>query len=220
MTMNFEEARRNMVKNQVRAWEVLEPRVLEILQRIPRESFVPAAYAALAYTDLALPLEHGERMMKPVVEGRALQALALEGTESVLEIGTGSGYLTACLAELGREVLSIELHQDFVASARQQLAAIGSKHAEIVCAEAIQAFDPGPRRFDAILVGGAVAEIPERFLSWLNPNGRLFAVRGVEPAMHAVLVRNSGSAHFTEQPLFETDLPYLAHAAAAARFEL
>ncbi len=218
--MNFEEARKNMVMNQVRAWEVLEPRVLETLNRIPRESFVPAPYAAMAYADLALPIEHGERMMKPVVEGRALQALALDGTESVLEIGTGSGYLTACLAELGREVLSIELHQDFVTSARQHLAAIGSNHAEIICGEALHDFDPGARRFDAILVGGAVAEIPECFLSWLKPAGRLFAVRGVEPAMHAVLVRHSGSARFTEQPLFETDLPYLTHAAATPSFEL
>ncbi|HEN47673.1 MAG TPA: protein-L-isoaspartate O-methyltransferase, partial [Mizugakiibacter sp.] len=187
MTINFEQARKNMVKNQVRAWEVLEPRVLAILDRIPRELFVPAPYAALAYADLALPLEHGEKMIKPVVEGRALQALALDGNESVLEIGTGSGYLTACLAELGREVLSVELHQDFVTRARQHLAAIGNSHAEVVCSEAVHDFDPGSRRFDAILVGGAVADIPERFLSWLNPGGRLFAVRGVEPVMHAVL---------------------------------
>ena len=174
----------------------------------------------MAYADLALPLGHGERMLKPVVEGRALQALALDGSESILEIGTGSGYLTACLAELGREVLSVELHQDFVTSARQHLTATGNIHAEVVCSEAVHDFDPGSRRFDAILVGGAVAEIPERFLSWLNPAGRLFAIRGVEPAMHAVLVRNNGAARFTEQPLFETDLPYLAHAAAVARFEL
>ncbi|MBS0432857.1 MAG: protein-L-isoaspartate O-methyltransferase [Proteobacteria bacterium] len=212
-------ARRNMVENQVRPWEVLDARVLETLNALPREAFVQPAHRALAYADLPLPLPHGESMMKPVVEGRALQALDLKPHEDVLEIGTGSGYFTACLAKLAGHVVSVERHQDFVQLARTRLQAIGIGNAGLLHADALRDFRPDGR-FDAIAVTGAVAEVPEAFREWLKPGGRMFVVAGMEPAMRALLLRRDGDGHFGEERLFETDLPYLAGAEPAQRFSL
>ncbi|MDE1898132.1 MAG: protein-L-isoaspartate O-methyltransferase [Xanthomonadaceae bacterium] len=219
MTLDFAQARQTMVESQVRTWDVLDPRVLDVLSRVHREDFVPAAHRALAFADLELPLGHDEVMMKPVVEGRLLQALALQPGDEVLEIGTGSGFLTACLATLARRVISVDLHGDFVHAAQTRLLAAGLGNVELVVAEAVCGFVPG-RRFDAIAVTGALYRIPERFLDWLRPGGRLFAIRGESPAMQAVRVQDSGAGRFSEESLFETDLPYLAHAAPPPRFAL
>ncbi len=219
MDLDFAQARQTMVESQVRTWDVLDPRVLDTLSRVRREDFVPTAYRALAFADLDLPLDHGEVMMKPVVEGRLLQALALQPGDEVLEIGTGSGFLTACLATLARRVVSVDLHGDFVQTAQARLLAAGLGNVELVVAEAVRDFAPG-RSFDAIAVTGALYSIPERFLDWLRPDGRLFAIRGESPAMQAVLVRHAGADRFSEESLFETDLPYLAHAAPPPRFTL
>src|SRR4051812_26124843 len=122
---DFAKARENMVEQQVRPWDVLDVRVLDVLSQMPRDAFVPEAYRALAYADLALPIGHGELMLKPVVEGRMLQSLALAPTDDVLEVGTGSGFVTACLSRLAREVLSLELHADLAEGARARLARHG-----------------------------------------------------------------------------------------------
>ena len=217
MTLDFAKAREAMVEQQVRPWDVLDPRVLNVLLRLPREAYVPEAHRALAYADIALPLAHGESMMKPVVEGRLLQALALDGTEDVLDIGTGSGFLAACLGQLGRSVTSIERHADLAAQAQATLLAQGATYVSVVHADAFTS-EPG-RQFDAIVVGGAVDAIPERFLGWLRPGGRLFAVRGRAPAMEAVLVHADVNGPRIES-LFETDLAYLAGAAPAPAFAL
>lgn len=218
--LDFAKARELMVEQQVRPWDVLDVRVLDVLAQLPREAFVPEAHRALAYADLELPLAHGERTFKPVLEGRALQALALEPGDEVLEIGTGCGYLTACLGRLAREVVSLERHADLADAARAAIAAQGIANVRVDAADAF-AWDSA-RRFDAICVGGAVDVIPERFLHWLKPDGRLFVVRGRAPAMEAVLVRNAprnqaGAPRIDS--LFETDLPYLAGAAPAPEFE-
>lgn len=218
--LDFAKARELMVEQQVRPWDVLDVRVLDVLAQLPREAFVPEAHRALAYADLELPLAHGERTFKPVLEGRALQALALEPGDDVLEIGTGCGYLTACLGRLAREVVSLERHADLADAARAAIAAQGIANVRVDAADAF-AWD-SVRRFDAICVGGAVDVIPERFLRWLEPDGRLFVVRGRAPAMEAVLVRNTprnqaGAPRIDS--LFETDLPYLAGAAPAPEFE-
>ena len=219
MAIDYAQARQTMVESQVRTWDVLDPRVLDTLSRVRREDFVPAAYRALAFADLGLPLGHGEVMMKPVVEGRLLQALALGADDEVLEIGTGSGFLTACLAALARRVTSVDVRSDFVQAAQARLLTAGLGHVALEVAEAVHAFAPG-RSFDAIAVTGAVHSIPARFLDWLRPGGRLFAIRGESPAMQAVLVRHAGDGRFSEESLFETDLPYLAHAAPPPRFTL
>lgn len=214
--LDFAKARELMVEQQVRPWDVLDLRVLEVLAALPREEFVPIAYRELAYSDLELPLADGARTFKPVLEGRALQALALEPGDEVLEIGTGCGYLTACLARLSREVVSVERHAGLSDTARATLAAQGIANVRIDTADA---FDWAPeRQFDAICVGGAVDAIPSRFIQWLKPDGRMFVVRGRAPAMEAVLLRNQVNAPRIDS-LFETDLSYLAGAAPAPEFK-
>lgn len=215
MTIDYAKARELMVEQQVRPWDVLDPRVLEVLSTLPREDFVPAAQRTLAYADVALPLAHGEFALKPVIVGRALQALQLAANEDVLEIGTGCGYLTACLGRLAREVVSLERHADVAAAARVQLAAHGINNTQVVEGDALG--HRSDRRFSAMCVNGAVDTIPQSFIDLLQPGGRMFVVRGRSPAMEAVLLHNDVNGPRI-QSLFETDLPYLAGAAPAPVF--
>lgn len=216
-TLDYNHARELMVEQQIRPWDVGSPRVLDVLSTMPREHFMPAAHRTLAYADLALPLGHGEFTLKPVVEGRILQALDPAAHESVLEIGTGSGYLTACLASLAREVVSLERHAGIADAARAALHARGITNARVETADAFAWH--GDRRFDVICVGGAVAQVPERFLEWLQPGGRMFVVHGRPPAMDAALVCRDGNGARVES-LFETDLPYLVGGAPVPTFQL
>ena len=217
MPMNFDQARFAMIEQQVRPWDVLDPRVLDAMTTVRREDFVAEAHRQLAFADLPLPLAHGEVMMKPVVEGRMLQALALEPGDEVLEIGTGSGFVTACLARLARAVHSIDLHADFIATAKARLERAGVGNARLEVADALQ-WQPG-RQFDAIAVTGAVAVIPAAFAEWLRPGGRMFVVRGHSPVQEAVRVtRRADALHF--ESLFETDIPYLHGAAPTAQFNI
>jgi len=217
MTIDFAKARETMVEQQVRPWDVFQPRVLETLARVPRERFVAESHRALAYADLALPIGHGESMLKPVIEGRVLEALSITAGEDVLEIGTGSGYLTACLGALARDVVSLERHADLAEAARDRLQAQAIANVRIETADAF-AWDTD-RRFDAICVSGAVDAVPARFVRWLRPGGRMFVVHGRAPAMEAALVRPAdGGTGFVVESLFETELPYLAGGAPAPQF--
>lgn len=216
---DFATARQNMVENQVRPWEVLDARVLDVLATLPREHFVPAAYRAVAYADIALPIGHGEVMLKPVVEGRFLQALLPASGERVLEIGTGTGYFAACLAKLGGHVTSIDHRAEFVDAARARLQALAIDNVECLRADALSGFAP-TERFDAIAVTGAVTAVPGQFVEWLKPAGRMVLVRGVEPAMQAVLLQRASDGGWIEDRLFETDVPYLAGAEPAPQFHL
>jgi protein-L-isoaspartate(D-aspartate) O-methyltransferase len=216
MTINYPQARETMVEQQVRPWDVLDLRVLETLSTLPREAFVPEAHRALAYADIELPLGHGQKMMKPVVEGRTLQALALQPQDEVLEIGTGSGFLAACLGALARDVLSLEIVPELAASARASLDRTGLGANVRVETADVFAWDT-ERRFDAICVTGAAATLPVQFAKWLRPGGRLFAVHGLSPVMEAVLLHGDVNGPRIES-LFETDLAYLAGAEPAPRF--
>ena len=216
MTLDYAKAREAMVEQQVRPWDVLDPRVLDVLSGLPREDFVPAAHRALAYVDIEIPLGFGEAMMKPVVEGRALQALTPAEGDEVLEIGTGSGFLAACLGRLAREVVSIERHVEFADAARVRLLAHGIGNVRVEHADAF-AWDGG-RRFDAVCVTGAVDTVPSRFLQWLRPGGRMFVIHGRAPAMQAALLRAEVNGVRSES-LFETDLAYLAGAAPVPEFQ-
>lgn len=219
MSLNIELARRNMVEQQVRPWDVLDSRVLEAITAIRREDFVPSACRNLAFADLELPLGHAELMMKPVVEGRVLQAISPMRAESVLEIGTGSGFVTACLARLAHDVVSIEQHADFVDAARARLAGAGLRNVRVEVAEAVHQFVP-EQVFDVMLVTGAVATLPPRWRDWVKPGGRLLAIVGTSPAQRALLYTRGADGQWSEEAMFETDLPYLSHAAPAARFAL
>ncbi|KZC21654.1 protein-L-isoaspartate O-methyltransferase, partial [Rhodanobacter denitrificans] len=205
------------VENQVRPWEVLDGRVLDVLGRVRREDFVAAEHRQLAFADLCLPLGHGEVMMKPVVEGRVLQALELLPSDRVLEIGTGSGFLTACLASLSAQVTSVDIHADFIAAATQRLQAAGIAHATLAVGEAVNEWQPDGL-FDALVVTGAVHAIPPRWLTWLKPAARALVIRGQSPVQQATLLTHEGAGRYREETLFETDLPYLTHAEPLQRF--
>ena len=217
MAMNFDQARQNMVENQVRPWEVLDGRVLEVLGRVRREDFVAPAHRQLAFADMCLPIGHGEVMMKPVMEGRVLQALDLKPEDRVLEIGTGSGFLTACLASLAAHVTSVDIHADFTADAGQRLKTAGIANVQLFTGEAVNGWQP-QETFDALVVTGAVYRIPDRFLGWLKPGGRLLAIRGESPVQQVMLLTHEGNGRYREESLFETDMPYLAHAEPPQRF--
>ena len=218
MNIDFEQARHAMVEQQVRPWEVVDPLVLDALSKIRREDFVAPRQRKLAFADVALPMEHGEFMFKPVLEGRVLQFLQLGAEDSVLEVGTGSGFLTACLAHMVRAVHSIDLHGDFVERARGRLEGLNMANARIEQADALS-FKPG-RQFDAVLIGGAVAAVPAQFRDWVRVGGRMMLIRGESPAMEAVLLTRLDDKNWREESLFETDVPYLKGAEPQLHFVL
>lgn len=216
--VNLEQARSNMIEQQIRTWEVLDARVLDVLRDVPREDFAPARHRKLAFSDLRIPLGDDQLMMKPIEQGRCLQSLALEGGERVLEIGTGSGFLSACMAGLGAEVVSLEIFESLAEQARKNLDAHGVNTVEVRHADVFQSrFDAGS--FDVVVVTASVPSVPEHFGDWLKPGGRLFIVRGQSPAMEAVLLTRSESGRLAEEGLFDTDLPRLIGAEDAPRFE-
>ena len=217
MTMNVEHARHAMIEQQVRPWDIVDLQVLAAMSAVPRENFVPAAYRDLAFADTELPIGHGETMFKPVLEGRMLQGLKLQPNDEVLEIGTGTGFITACLASLCRSLVTVHLHSDFIANAKNRLAALDLNNVRYEQADAL-AFNPD-QQFDAIAVTGAVTDVPQVFLDWLRPGGRLFIIHGQSPAQEAVCLTRSTQGFDTES-LFETDIPYLVGAQPVDRFSL
>ena len=219
MPLDFVAARSTMVEQQVRPWEVLDPRVLATIGSIRREDFVGPRHRKLAYADMQLPLDQGEVMLKPIVEGRILQALELAPEHDVLEIGTGSGYLTACFAQMARAVVSIDIRADFLERARGRLDINDSTCVTLRHADALS-FDPD-RQFDAVAVTGAVADLPARFLDWVRPGGRIFFIHGQSPVQEAVVrTRLENDAGWREESLFETDIPYLQGAEPRQIFAL
>lgn len=218
MSLNLEQARSNMIEQQVRTWEVLDPRVLDALSEVPREDFVPSDHRRLAFADLRIPLGHGQVMMKPIEEGRMLQALDLEAGERVLEIGTGSGFIAACLAHLGASVVSLEIVEELAERAGRRLEQAGTANVEVLCTDALSDYQPR-EPFDAVLVTGSAAEVPERLRQWVRPGGRLFAVRGFSPAMEAICMKRTDADHWQVDSLFDTDLPRLIGAEDKPQFE-
>ncbi len=208
--MNFELARTQMLGQQLRAWEVLDDRVLRAFAETPRENFVPREFRDLAFADTEVPLSHGQNMLAPKVEGRILQALQVEPIDNVLVVGTGSGYLTACLARLAKHVTSIDIFPDFVAAAQPRLAACGIRNVQLETADALAVSYRA--QFDAIAVTASVPTLDSHFIEMLRPQGRLFIVVGREPAMEAELVTLQPDGKTTTNGLFETVLAPLVNA--------
>jgi protein-L-isoaspartate(D-aspartate) O-methyltransferase len=204
-TMLTADAREQMIEQQVRAWEVLDERVLGIFRRVSREHFVPAGHRYLAFADLEVPLPNGQHMLRPSVVGRLLQALELTGTERVLEIGAGSGFITACLAAVSAHVQSIEIFPELAALAQTNLAALSIGNTQIVTADALQTIDAASnKRYGAIAVTTSLPVDDERFQRQLEVGGRLFIVVGEAPVMAARLVRRTAENAWTSETLFET----------------
>jgi protein-L-isoaspartate(D-aspartate) O-methyltransferase len=218
--MNTELARFNMIEQQIRPWEVLDPGVLELLARMRREDFVPVALKALAFVDTAVPLGHGATMLEPKVEARLLQALQLQRHEKVLEIGAGSGFMAALLAAQAAQVTTQECVPELAAMARENLGRNGVFNATVreVLAEQGAAGMAVEAPFDAIVLSGSVAEVPKALLAQLKPGGRLVAIVGEEPVMRARLFTRVGEAAWSDTDLFDTVAPRLLGFVEKPRF--
>lgn len=217
MSMNFERARFNMVEQQIRPWEVLDSRVLGLLESVRREDFVPVDCRKLAFADMSIPLGSGQFMMRPNIEGRVLQALDLGDDETVLEIGTGSGFMTACLASLAKCVVSVEIFETLHESARVRLEENNILNIELFIGDVMKGWQP-EQAHDVVVVTGSVPAVPELFLGWVNPGGRMFVVTGEQPAMEARLLTRLDVTEWREESLFETDLPSLVNAEKPLEF--
>ena len=221
--MNFdtEFARENMLQQQIRCWDVFSPHVLDALRNIPREHFVPEQYADLAFADTMLPLgnsdtDHAQKMLSPKLEGRILQELNIQSTDCALVIGTGSGYLTACLARLARHVTSIDVSTTLIDTAGKRLDELGIANVDLRVQDM---FDrPAAARFDVIVVTGSLPVYDSRIDTWLKPGGRAFVVIGTAPAMEACRIERSVNDEITYKSLFETVIPPLVNSKSEERF--
>jgi protein-L-isoaspartate(D-aspartate) O-methyltransferase len=216
--MNIEKARHNMIEQQIRPWDVIDQRVLDLLQRIPREDFVLPEYRSLAFTDMELPIGHDEVMMEPKLEARMLQTLAIKPDDKVLEIGTGSGYVTAMLAALAAKVVSVEIEPALLQQAERNLATKGIGNVTLQQGDASSGWQDG-QPFNAIVVTGSLPVLPKALKENLQVGGRLFAVVGTAPAMTALLVTRINSNEWREEPLFETVVPPLRYSQTTEQFE-
>ena len=216
--MNLEQARFNMIEQQIRPWSVLDSDVLHLLSVVKREDFVPMAHKALAFVDMEIPLGHGQFMLAPRLEARMLQDVAVQKHEKVLEIGAGSGYMTALLAHQAQRVISLEIIPELVQMARTNLQKAGISNAEV------REFDgsvgvPAEGPFDVIVLSGSVAEVPQNLLAALKVGGRLIAIVGEEPMMRATLVTRAGEADFISKQFWDTVAPGLLNFPEPSQFK-
>jgi protein-L-isoaspartate(D-aspartate) O-methyltransferase len=214
--MHTEAAREQMIEQQVRAWDVLDERVLAILRRVPREHFVPPEQRFLAFADVAISLPHGQHMLRPSVAGRLLQALALSGAERVLEVGSGTGFVTACLAASSRMVHSVELFPDLADLAGVNLAGLAVDNAQVLNEDGLQLSQD--LRYEAIALTASLPVYDERWQRQLEIGGRLFVIVGEEPIMEARLVRRLSEDTWTSESLFETIIDPLRNARRPEEF--
>jgi len=213
-----EQARFNMVEQQIRPWQVLDPQVLTVLSNVPRELFVPQAYQAMAYADTEIPLGHGETMVPPRVDARLMHDLQLTGTEKVLEIGTGSGYLAALLAGRAQRVVSLEINPELASNARNNLQRAGITNVDVRVADGSTGAS-GDAPFDAIVLGGSVAEVPQALLQQIKIGGHLLAIVGQEPMMVATLYTRTADAAWSSKALWDHTAPRLQGFTEPTRFK-
>ncbi|MCK7580732.1 MAG: protein-L-isoaspartate O-methyltransferase [Chromatiales bacterium] len=215
--IQFEDARHKMVISQLRTFEVLDDRLLDVFERAPRQDFVPAECRNLAFADMQLPLGHGEMMMAPLVEARLLQALAINPTDKVLEIGTGSGYVSYLLAQLAARVHSVEIIPEFTQRASEKLAAHGATNVELEIGDGARGWDRHAP-YDAIFVTGSLPVVPVGFRNNLAIGGRLAVIVGDDPVMEAQIVTRLSATGFETQSLFDTRIPPLRNALTPEKF--
>ncbi len=215
--MNVELARFNMVEQQIRPWDVLDLRVLNLLDTTPREAFVPKGYENLAFADTEIPLGNDETMLSPKMVGRLTQAANIHETDIVFEVGTGSGYITALLAKGCRHVDSADIHEDFIASAQQNLAAQGIKNVTLEKRDCAQSIG-NDKLYDAIILTGSLPVLPDSFQESLQRAGRLVAIIGEAPVMEAILITRIGDNEWSKEVLFETEVPPLRNPSKVDRF--
>ena len=214
------QARFNMVEQQIRPWEIFDTKILSLLEELPREEFVPEQYQHLAFADIEIPIGHGQHMMFPRMEAKLLQALDLQPTDRVLEVGTGSGFLTACLAHLAGQVVSIDIQDEFSTSAAERLQKMGLRNVQLRTADALAAplGEDGP--FDAIAVTGSLPSLAQAdiFRKLLKSGGRLFVIIGSAPVMEALLITKISDTQYRDEAIIETELAPLVNAAQPAVF--
>ena len=215
--MNFEQARFNMIEQQIRPWEVLDQRVLDVIAGVPREAFVPERYRNLAFADIRVPIGHDQVMMNPNVEGRLLQSLQIQSSDKILEIGTGSGYLSACLARLGGSVLSVDIVSEFSEQSEKKLRANHISNVTLQTGDAVNGW--GENQYDVIVLTASLAKLAEHWQQQLNIGGRLFVIVGEEPIMEAILVTRSAEREWGQESLFETEIPPLINSTAPPPFQ-
>ena len=216
--MNIEQARFNMIEQQIRPWDVLDPDVLELLHVVKRENFVPVAHKALAFVDTEIPLAGGQSMLMPKIEARLLQDVNLKKHESVLEIGTGSGYMAALLAHKGQQVTTVEISPELKALAEKNLADNGVTNVKVELGNGAQGW-PNGAPYDVIVVSGSLPVLPEGLLQQLKIGGRLAVIIGQAPAMKAQLITRTGEAGYDTRTLFETSVKPLASATEPSKFQ-
>ncbi len=215
--MNLEQARFNMIEQQIRTWDVLDQRVLDTIAGLPRDEFVPEAYRRLAYADMNVPLGNNQVMMTPKMEARLLQELRLQPHDTVLEIGTGSGYVTGLLARLADHVYSVEISPELSSAAEARLATHGIENVTLHVGDGSHGWvDHEP--YDAIAVTGSMPLFPEALAKQLAAGGRLFVIVGDSPVMEALVVTRVGDSDWSRESLFDTDLPALEGAPRPERF--
>lgn len=210
-TLNIEQARFNMVEQQIRPWDVLDTSVLDLLYVVKREEFVPAESRDLAFTDVELPIGHGQVMLEPKLEARLLQELAVKKTDKILEVGTGSGYMAALLAAKGAQVTSVEIIPELAQTAAAHLKAAGIANARVEVGDGLQGWSAGAP-YDVIVVSGSVPVLPQALLGQLKVGGRLAAIVGTAPAMEAQIVTCTAPHTYSALSLFETVVPPLQNA--------
>ncbi len=206
--MNFEIARSNMLEQQIRPWDVLDCKSLDIIEQIPREDFVPKQYKKVAFSDTELPLAHHQYMLEPKIEAKILQAIQVKTTDLILEIGTGSGYLTALLAHTAKNVHSIDIHNDLIETAKNTLTSLDIDNITFEHID-FNHLELNSKQYDAIVVGGSIENVPEKLKQALAMNGRLFVICGKNPLMLAKLYTRISSEQWIEEILFETEIPAL-----------
>ncbi len=207
---NVEQARFNMIEQQIRPWNVENASVLELLGTVKREDFVPLAQKALAFTDMAIALPGGQTMLAPRVQARLLQDAALQPTDKVLEIGTGTGFMAALMAKQAQRVIALELNSELADMARSNLQRAGIHNAEVRVADAAKG-TPADAPFDVIMLGGSLAEVPQALLDLLKVGGRLVGIVGSEPIMHAQRITRTSATNFTVVELWDDNAPRLAN---------